>query len=165
MLWTVSALRLRCRYANAAVYCLSWRGLEMTNEPPHGRISVLSSTAPATTLPRLYSLDDIIEMFPPAERPGRRLMAERARATGCFRKIGRKIVFTKEDVKELLEALRQRPRHSAPRYGGKPPKPGSSYEKVRAMIEERASARKRKHLQERAGRRNVRRVEVRNDRG
>ena len=71
-------------------------------------------------------------------------MAERARAVGCFRKIGRQMVFTREDVEELIEALRRRPRNAAPRYHVKPPKAGSSYEVARALIMARAAARKRK---------------------
>ena len=51
----------------------------------------------SSDLPRIYSPAEVVEMFSPAVRPTERVLIEKARAVGCYHKIGRKMVFTGRD--------------------------------------------------------------------
>jgi hypothetical protein len=81
-------------------------------------------------------------------RPSRRLLIERARATGLYSKIGRAIVFTRQNIDDLIDALSCRPKTSRdyPRYHGRT---AGDYERALALIKQKAKGRKEAKKRER----------------
>lgn len=78
------------------------------NEPGPQR-SLNSAPEEPLTLPRLHSVDDVLAMWPDAIRPGPQSLVKTAKKFNCYRKLGRSMAFTDDDVKVLLDRIRPRP--------------------------------------------------------
>jgi hypothetical protein len=78
-------------------------------------------------LPELYTIPQIVERLGCSERTLRGIIT----ATGCFRKIGKTVFLTAEDLDALFEALKPKPfvSHVPP-----PRRPGRMKTKITAPV-------------------------------
>lgn len=96
-------------------------------------------------LPRLYSPEEVRDVFPEGHRPGLKLLIRKAKQLGCCAKLGHGIGFTEKQVKALLEQLTVVAAPNVSKLRGRVPMVHrTSYEQTRALLE--ADERKRKEL-------------------
>lgn len=82
------------------------------------------------SLPKLYSISDVLALWPKEARPSERLLRSRARGSGFCRVVGRHLAFTTEDINNLIETLKPW-RNSTHSQGSIP---GATYRKARDRL-------------------------------
>ncbi len=99
---------------------------------------------PLTTL---YSIEEVLDMFPASARPSKRTLVSRVKQIGCCCKLGRGLSFTQQHVEQLLENITT-PNQHAPRQNiiSQMPKRDNIYETARAALLEVKQQKPRKRI-------------------